>query len=375
MKLSIFDRRVADHFDWALVLMIIPPIAMSLFLIREINLDLAYKQIGYTALAAALFIVVFLLPIRRFYWMIPFFYWFGIGLLALVDIAGVTRGGAQRWLELPFIGLTVQPSEIFKPFFVLMLAYLAHETPPPKDGYGWRAFFKMIFFIVLPAALILKEPDLGTALLLLFVGGGVLIAIGLQRKIWVTLALLSAIGGGFFYAAGYDMLHDYQKKRIVDFLSEDNNYHVRQSLIAIGSGGLSGKKPEEATQTQLKFLPIATTDFIFAYYAERFGFVGALILIALYMILVLHLFSLNHKAQGDYLATVTITGVAIMVFLYMAINIAMTTGFAPVVGVPLPLFSHGGSSFVNFIVLFAIIENLLAFRFNFLYTSAPRSLE
>jgi rod shape determining protein RodA len=150
---------------------------------------------------------------------------------------------------------------------------------------------------------------------------------------------------------------------------------VRQSLIAIGSGGLSGKQPEEATQTQLRFLPISPSDFLFAYFAERFGFVGALALIALYAMIALHLFSLNAKAQGDYLTTVTITGVAIMIFLYMAVNIAMTTGLAPVVGVPLPLFSHGGSSFVNFMVLFAIIENLLAFRFYFLYVSASRSME
>jgi rod shape determining protein RodA len=375
MRFSVFDRRVFDHFDWALILMILPIIAMSLFLIREINLDLAYKQLGYTAVAFCLFIVAFLLPIRRFYWAIPFVYWFGVCLLALTDIIGVTRMGAQRWLELPFFGLTVQPSEIFKPCFILMLAYLIHESPPPKRGYGWRAFFKLLFYIALPAALILKEPDLGTALLLTLIGGGVMIAVGLQRKIWITLAFAFAVGGGFFYAVGYDMLHDYQKKRIIDFLSEDNNYHVRQSLIAIGSGGISGKQPEDATQTQLRFLPIATSDFIFAYFAERFGFAGALLLVALYAMIALHLFSLNAKTQGDYLTMVTITGVAIMLFLYMAVNIAMTTGLAPVVGVPLPLFSHGGSSFVNFIVLIAIIENLLAFRFYYLYSSAPRSLE
>ncbi|MDR2151207.1 MAG: rod shape-determining protein RodA [Helicobacteraceae bacterium] len=375
MKSSIFNRRVLDHFDWALILMILPIIAASLFLMREININLAYKQLGYTAAAFCVFIVVFLLPIRRFYWAIPFAYWLGVGALALVDIVGITRMGAQRWLELPFLGLTVQPSEVFKPCYILMLAYLIHERPPPKGGYGWIAFFRLLGYIALPFALILKEPDLGTALLLALVGGGVMLAAGLQRKILATLALAFALGGGFFYAVGYDMLHDYQKKRIIDFLSEDNNYHVRQSLIAIGSGGISGKQPEEATQTQLRFLPIATSDFIFAYYVERFGFIGALALITLYAMLVLHLFSLNSKARGDYLTTVTITGVAIMIFLYAAVNIAMTTGLAPVVGVPLPLFSHGGSSFLNFIVLFAIIENLLAFRFYFLYTSAPRSVE
>ncbi|MDR1450865.1 MAG: rod shape-determining protein RodA [Helicobacteraceae bacterium] len=375
MKFSIFNRRTFAHFDWALILMILPIMAMSFFLIREININLAYKQGGYIAVAFCLFIIAFLLPIRRLYWAIPFAYWFGVGLLALVDIVGVTRMGAQRWLELPFFGLTFQPSEIFKPCFILMLAYLIRESPPSKGGYEWRTFFKLLFYIAVPFALIMKEPDLGTAFLLALIGGGVMIAVGLQRKIWVTFALVLSLSGGFFYFVGYDMLPDYQKKRIEDFLSENDSYHARQSLIAIGNGGISGKQPEEATQTQLRFLPIAASDFIFAYFAERFGFAGALLLIALYAMIVLHLFSLNSKARGDYFTMVTITATAIMIFLYMAVNIAMTTRLAPVVGVPLPLFSHGGSSFVNFIVMFAIIENLLAFRFDFLYTSAPRSLD
>ncbi len=146
-------------------------------------------------------------------------------------------------------------------------------------------------------------------------------------------------------------------------------------MIAVGSGGLAGKPKEEATQTQLRFLPIATSDFLFAYHVERFGFLGAVALVVLYVLLVLHLLSLNSKVRGDYLTMVTLTATAILIFIYMSVNIAMTIGFAPVVGLPLPLFSHGGSSFITFMVLFAIIENLLAFRFNFLYTSALNSVD
>lgn len=369
MKPLLFDRKTLDHFDFPIIFLILPIIGLSLFLVFEANQALAVKQLSYTLLGIALFFLFFLIPIRRLVWAIPIFYWLGILLLVLVEFFGTTKLGAQRWLEIPFVGLTIQPSEMFKPAFVLMLAYQIHRRPPPSTGYSWKQFFKLSFYIVLPFVLIAIEPDLGTATLLLAVGAGVLVAVGIRRKVWVIVGI-SAIFVAYF---GYGMLHDYQKKRIHDFISEKPSYHVQQSMIAIGSGGMLGKTKEDATQTQLRFLPIATSDFIFSYYVERFGFLGAVFLIALYAMLVFHLFTLNSKVQGDYLSMVTITAVAIMIFVNMTINIAMTIGLAPVVGVPLPLFSHGGSSFINFMILFGIIQNLLAFRFNFLYTSALHS--
>ena len=152
-------------------------------------------------------------------------------------------------------------------------------------------------------------------------------------------------------------------------MSEESNYHVQQSIIAIGSGGLYGKDKEDATQAQLKFLPISTSDFIFAYFVERFGFWGACVLIGIYAGLILHLMSINYLVKDDYFIKVFATSLSIMIFLYMSVNIAMTLGFAPVVGIPLPMFSYGGSSFVNFMILFGILENLLAFRFIFEYNS------
>lgn len=369
MKQLLFDRKTLDHFDFLIILLILPIVLISLYLVNEINQALAIKQLGYIVIAVVLFFIFFILPIRKLFWAIPIFYWFGIALLVLVEFIGITKLGAQRWLEIPIIGLTIQPSEVFKPAFVLMLAYQIHRRPPPPSGYNWKQFFLLAFYILLPFTLIALEPDLGTATLLLAVGGGVLIAVGLKRKIWITIGLI-AITIPYF---GYGMLHDYQKKRIHDFISEKPSYHVQQSVIAIGSGGMLGKPKEEATQTQLRFLPITTSDFIFAYYVERFGFIGAIFLLSLYILLVLHLFSLNIKVQGDYLSMVTITAVAIMIFVNMTINIAMTIGLAPVVGVPLPMFSHGGSSFINYIILLGIIQNLLAFRFDFLYTSALHS--
>ena len=202
-------------------------------------------------------------------------------------------------------------------------------------------------------------------MVLLLVGYGILFIVGVNWKIWATIILLIGISSPLTYTY---LIKDYQKKRIVDFISEEPSYHVQQSIIAIGSGGLLGKKSEEATQTQLKFLPIATSDFIFAYYVERYGFIGSIGLIILYLLLIMHLFSINYYFKDDYVIRVFASGVALLIFLNMSVNILMVIGFAPVVGLPLPLFSYGGSSFINFIVIFAILENLMAFRFKDMYS-------
>ena len=201
-------------------------------------------------------------------------------------------------------------------------------------------------------------------MVLLFVGYGILFIIGVNWKIWASIILIIGIASPFIYTY---LIKDYQKKRITDFISEKPSYHVQQSIIAIGSGGLTGKLSEEATQTQLKFLPIATSDFIFAYFVERYGFLGAMGLIFLYVLIILHLFTINYYFKDDYIVRAFASGLGLLIFFNMSINILMVIGFAPVVGLPLPLFSYGGSSFINFIVTFAILENLLAFRYMNLY--------
>lgn len=356
------DRRILSHFDFVIIALLVPLITVSGWLIGEIHPVLAHKHLVYVGVGMIVFLFFFLLPIRRLSWMIPIFYWLNIGLLVAVEFFGHARLGAKRWIELPFIHFTLQPSELMKPAFILMLAYLVSRNPPPYGGYGWKDFLKLSFFILLPFFLIAKEPDLGTATVLLLLGVGVLFLIGVQWKIWAILA------AGFIVTAPliYSQLHDYQRKRITDFLSEKPSYHVQQSIIAIGSGGVLGKPKEEATQTQMKFLPIASSDFIFAYVVERFGFVGALALIGLYILIILHLLSISLYVKDPYV-TVVSASISMMIFVYMSVNIAMTIGLAPVVGVPLPMFSYGGSSFVNFMILFGILENLMAFRFKELY--------
>lgn len=357
------DKRILAQFDFFSIILIIPLVITSHWLIDEVVPALAQKQIAYVGVSALVFLGVFLLPIRRMSWVIPLVYWINITLLLAVEFFGHARLGAQRWIEIPFINATIQPSEFVKPALILMLAYLIHKNPPQIDGYRIKDFLKLSFFILLPFILIAKEPDLGTALVLMLIGYGILFFVGVHWKIWAVIVgsvlLLSPLAYKF-------LLHDYQKTRIKDFVSEKPSYHVQQSMIAIGSGGFSGKSKDEATQTQMRFLPISTSDFIFAFLVERSGFLGALGIILIYVMLILHLFSLSIFYNDYYIKVVTI-GISFMIFIYMGVNISMTIGYAPVVGVPLPMFSYGGSSFLNFIILFAIMQNLITFRYKDMY--------
>lgn len=359
------QKRILSHFDFLIIFLIVPIIALSFYLMYEASAMLFYKEVVYSIVALISFWIVFLLPITILSWLIPFFYWINIILILCVKFFGISKLGAQRWLEIPFINFTIQPSEIFKIFFILMLAYLIKKNPPNKFGYNLKDFIIFSFYILLPFYLILDQPDLGTALILLLVGYGILFIIGVNKKIWISMFLILAISSPLLYSS----LHDYQKRRIADFISTKPSHQVKNSLIAIGSGGLIGNKKEEATQTHLKFLPIATSDFIFAYFGERFGFIGSFILILLYLFLIIHLLLYNIRYKEHYLLRVMATGVSLMLFLYLSVNIAMTVGLAPVVGIPIPLLSYGGSSFVTFCILFGIIQNLISFRFDTTYES------
>jgi rod shape determining protein RodA len=342
-------------FDFFLILLLIPFIGISLFLVNEISQKLFFKEILYIAIGVIVFIMVYLIPIRKLLWIIPFIYWINVLLLIMVDLFGIKILGAQRWLKIPIINLTIQPSEFMKTTLLLMLGYLIYRYPP-RPVYNFKEFLRLSIYIIIPFLLIAKEPDLGTALITLIIGFGVLFIVGVDKKIWISIAVVGII---FTPIAYKYLLKDYQKKRIEHFLNKPS-YHVKQSLIAIGSGGISGKSKSEATQTQLKFLPIASSDFIFAYLVERFGFIGALSIIGLYFILIFYLLKKAEKFKDDYFAKVMYAGVALMIFIYAFVNMAMTMNLAPVVGVPLPLISHGGTSFINFMILFAILENLVS---------------
>ncbi len=360
-----FDRRILQQFNFILILQLFPLFILSSYLVYEINPSLFEKQLIYYGLATGVFFISFLIPWRKYQWLIPISYWINLLLLLSVDIFGKKILGARRWIEIPIVHITIQPSEFIKITVLLMLGYLIVRNPPPKWGYDLKMFITLSLYILIPFILIAKEPDLGTGLVLLLTGFGVLFVIGVRLRIWVTLLIIISLSAPLIYSHG---LKPYQKQRIADFLGKPS-YHVQQSIIAIGSGGMYGQEKENATQTQLKFLPVSSTDFIFAYLGERFGFVGMLSIILLYAMLILHLLYIAISNKKDYLVKVFASGMAFLFFIYMAVNISMTMGLAPVVGLPLPMFSHGGTSFVIFAIIFGILENLLAFRFYFMYNT------
>lgn len=359
------DKRIITHFDFLLPFLLLPLIVISYVLINEVSPSQNFRQTIYVLFGIVAFCFVFFLPFRQANKMIIVFYWICILLLILVLVAGTKQLGAQRWLTIGVFSL--QPSEPVKVAIILLLGLHISTNPPPPNGYGIKQFCILSFYILLPFVLILLQPDLGTALVVLFMGFGTLFLIGVNPRIWITLIMSMLVASPFIYGS----LKDYQKKRIHDFISEKPSYHVQQSIITIGSGGILGKKKEESTQTQLKFLPIATSDFIFAYFVERWGFLGAIFILGLYGVMILHILSFCFMGEKDYRLRTTAAAVAMLLFFYVSVNIGMTIDFAPVVGIPLPLMSYGGSSFITFMVLFGILENMLAFRFSYTNSQNP----
>ncbi len=364
-EVSDYLKALPANFNYLLIIQIIPILIISSILVKEINPILFQKQIVYYTIGAISLMLAAFIPWEKIlWWFAPISYFFNLLMLLAVDLFGIRILGARRWLEIPGTNLTVQPSEFIKISVVLMLAFLINRNPPPEEGYGFIDFAKLSVVIIIPFLLIAKEPDLGTALVLLMTGYGVLFIVGVKWRVWITIAVLLSISAPILY----NNLRDYQKKRISDFLGKPS-YHVRQALIAIGSGGIDGKDKEDATQTQLKFLPIASSDFIFAYLGERFGFKGMLLVITLYILLIVHLLVISGIYKQCYHIKAVASGLAFLIFIYMNVNMFMIIGMAPVVGVPLPMFSHGGTSFIIFAAFFGILLNLIAFKRYFQYNA------
>jgi rod shape determining protein RodA len=360
------DQRVFKNFNYLLMIQLLPLFFISSWLIYEINPELFLKQMVYYMVSIIVFMGAVVTPWRLIlWWFAPAFYIGVLLLLFAVDLFGISILGAQRWLAIPGIGLTIQPSEFMKIAVLMMIGNIIYKNPPPEEGYGLKMFSILSSLILLPFLLIAKEPDLGTAMVLLLVGLGVLFMVGIERKILIVLALFVIITAPVMYKYG---LKDYQRERIVDAISSPS-YHVKQSLIAIGSGGLSGQTKDESTQTQMKFLPISSSDFIFAYLGERFGMLGMATVLIFYILLILHLFYIATQEFIDGIERVFAAGISWLFFVYMGVNVYMVIVMAPVVGIPLPMFSHGGTSFIVFAFLFGVLQNLLAFKYYLGYNS------
>jgi len=287
----------------------------------------------------------------------PIAYVIGILLLVVVDLTGHIGKGAQRWLDVGF--MRFQPSEIMKLAVPMMCAWYMHERPLPLT---FKDLLVLGILIAIPTAMIVTQPDLGTALLIAASGLIVMLLAGLQIRIIVVSIPLAVLVAW----AGWHFIHDYQRQRILTFINPENDplgagYHIIQSQIAIGSGGVFGKGYMNGSQAQLDFLPERSTDFIFAVIGEEFGLLGQLLLLSLYALVIGRALYLAMQGQ-DTFSRLTGGAIALSFFVYVFVNSGMVSGILPVVGVPLPLISYGGTSMVTLLAGFGILMALHSHR-------------
>ncbi|MGR9116759.1 MAG: rod shape-determining protein RodA [Gammaproteobacteria bacterium] len=284
-------------------------------------------------------------------------YGFGIILLIAVLVMGQIGKGAQRWLDLGFFRF--QPSEMIKITTPMMIAWYLSENPlPPK----WKQLGIAGLLILLPTLLIAKQPDLGTSILVASSGAAVMFFAGLSWRFMISLALILTS----LTPVLWHFMRDYQRDRVLTFLNPEadpmgRGYHIIQSKIAIGSGGVYGKGWQGSTQSQLDFLPESSTDFIFAVFAEEFGLSGCLALLALYIAIISRCLYIAVQAQDTY-SRLLAGSLSFTFFVYVFVNIGMVIGILPVVGVPLPLVSYGGTSMVTLLAGFGILMSIHTHR-------------
>jgi rod shape determining protein RodA len=269
-------------------------------------------------------------------------------LLLLVEMLGAIGGGSRRWLDLGFI--TLQPSELMKPTIVLALARF-YDSLPAAMTASWRGLIPAAALIGLPVGLVMLEPDLGTSLAIVFGGVVVMFLAGLPLRWFIGGAVTAAIAAPLAF---FVLLHDYQRNRVTTFLHPESDplgagYHITQSKIAIGSGGISGKGFGNGSQSHLDYLPEAHTDFVFATMAEEWGMLGGIFVLIVFG-LILRWGMAVARGGKDRFSRLLAAGVTATIFFYVAINLMMVMGLAPVVGIPLPFMSHGGSSMLTVMI-------------------------
>ena len=341
--LGTFLRRL--HIDIPLFIGLLLTALLSMVILYSAggqNIDILMRQMGRVGLAFFLMTVLAHIHPYQFKRYSTVLFGFGIILLIAVLIIGQIGKGAQRWLDLGFFRF--QPSEMIKLTTPMMIAwYLAEYPLPPKA----KQLFIATLLIIIPTLLIAKQPDLGTALLVASSGAGVLFFGGLSWWIMGGIAaLLTALTPIIWH-----FMHGYQRDRVLTFLNPEadplgRGYHIIQSKIAIGSGGVYGKGWLGSTQSELDFLPESSTDFIFAVFAEEFGLLGCLGLLTLYLLIIARCLFIASQAQDSY-SRLLASSLAFTFFVYVFVNIGMVSGLLPVVGVPLPLISYGGTALVT----------------------------
>ncbi|MDQ2995399.1 MAG: rod shape-determining protein RodA [Pseudomonadota bacterium] len=315
------------------------------------------NQLLRLGIAFIIMIVFAQIPPRKYYKAIPYIFVLGLGLLVTADIIGHIGKGAQRWLSLGVVRF--QPSEIMKLAAPMMIAWYLHDKVLPPTT---KVLIVSAMFLMIPFVLVAKQPDLGTAILIGAAGGSVLLLAGLGwRLIAVTTVLLLTSLPILWY-----VMYDYQRLRVLTFLNPERDplgsgYHIIQSKIAIGSGGVFGKGWLHGTQSHLQFLPEHATDFIFAVCGEEFGFIGCMILMTMLLAIVGRGLYISSQAQ-DTFSRLLAGSISLMFFICFFVNIGMVSGILPVVGIPLPLVSYGGTSMVTLMAGFGILMSIHTHR-------------
>ncbi|HKL55204.1 MAG TPA: rod shape-determining protein RodA [Roseovarius sp.] len=353
------------YLSWPLVILLVAVAAVGFLMLYSVaggSLSTwAEPQMKRFALGLVVMLVVAMVPIWFWRNMSLLAYLISLALLVAVALIGVEGKGAQRWLDLGVMRL--QPSELMKITLVMVLAAYYDWLPMSRVS---RPIWILIpvTLILTPVALVLRQPDLGTSILLLAAGGVMMFVAGVHWAYFVTV-ILAAAGLVFavFQSRGTDwqMLENYQFRRIDTFLNPESDplgagYHITQSKIALGSGGWTGRGFMQGTQSRLNFLPEKHTDFIFVTLAEEFGFIGAVSILGLYALILIFCIAAA-LANKDRFSSLLILGMAMTFFLFFAVNMAMVTGLMPVVGVPLPLVSYGGSAMLVLMIGFGLVQS------------------
>ncbi|MBC8258725.1 MAG: rod shape-determining protein RodA [SAR324 cluster bacterium] len=363
-----FDQRLLANIDWTLCFLVLLISGVGLVALSSATVgtpgqeDYLMQQVYRIVAGIGVIIMTQLIHYRNWARLGFVLHLVVIGLLVLVLFYGTGGPGApvQRWLKVgPFF---FQPSEFSKFTLILALSHHFRDFEKPKGDWLWMVW--PLALMVVPVALIIKQPDLGTAMLLVIVFAPIIFLMGIRFKTIFVLGVFSLASLPIVWLFG---LKSYQKGRILTFLDPERDplgsgYHIIQSKIAIGSGGLFGKGFGEGTQGQLNFLPAHHTDFIFSVFSEEWGFVGAMLVLVLFLMLALWSLAEVLKAKNR-VSAIQIIGIVSIIISHVLINIGMTTGLMPVVGVPLPFFSYGGSSMLSMMFGIGLLLNIRMRRF------------
>ena len=354
---SIFQKL---HLDLPLLIGLIALSALGLVVLYSAGGEassLVIRQAIRLVVAFGIMLILAQIAPRHLFHWAPWLYVIGLGLLVAVLYVGDVAQGAQRWLR--FGPVTFQPSELAKLTVPMMVAYyFADRTMPPRT---FQVIIAAIIAVV-PTVLIVLQPDLGTSLLIACSGGFVLFLAGMKWRLIYGLIIVMAASA----PAMWHLMHDYQRRRVLTFINPEQDplgagYHIIQSKIALGSGGIYGKGWLNGTQSQLDFLPERSTDFIFAVFSEEFGLLGVAVLIALYLFVVFRGLYIAVQAQDSF-GRLLAGSLILTFFIYVFVNVGMVSGLLPVVGLPLPLLSYGGTSLVTVMASFGILMSIQTHR-------------